>query len=191
MEDAQRQNGKGGFPAGPIGRLKNFFKPAIALSVLAFSGSPSFADYENRAFGSWLASAKSDRFGEGGTYFAMTSDGMRTLAVRCLEKDFSLALLEMARTGSGPKVGTIIKFKLRVDKQPVIETFGEVVAEHLIVVPDDVGAAKQILTGRELAVRTETPAGLVKTSIFQITGADRALADVLKNCPPDTATSKK
>jgi hypothetical protein len=42
----------------------------IAAVFLLIVSIPARADYENRMIGKWVASAKKDRFGEGGTFIA-------------------------------------------------------------------------------------------------------------------------
>jgi hypothetical protein len=79
--------------------------------------------------------------------------------------------------------------KLRVDKGPIVEAFGEAISDQLIVASTDekqqLGALiKQMQSGAELAIRIEGQ-WRWDEDIFRLNGANLAFSDLTKECPLD------
>ncbi|MDP9147917.1 MAG: hypothetical protein M3N22_09670 [Acidobacteriota bacterium] len=133
-----------------------------------------------------MTSAKEDRFGDGGTFAAVTGDGTGyAFAVRCLQKNLSIGVIE---TGSDPKPmekGDFYKFKFRVDAQPVVDAAGIVINDRLIQVVTEKSLVKSIRDGRETAMRIEDSRGVSSTHIFNTRGSRVAFADLSRECPLD------
>ncbi|MCG6203668.1 hypothetical protein LPW26_03380 [Rhodopseudomonas sp. HC1] len=157
----------------------------IVLGVVAASlatGSAR-ADYDERVIGDWAASAKEDRFGDGGTYVAVTAEDTMALAVRCLQKQLSIAVIYLGDNPNEASPGGVFKFKLRVDKQPVVETLGTAMSGRAIQLKTTSAMVSAMRDGKELGLRIESNRGVVTTKIFPIRGARKAFADLSNECP--------
>ncbi len=155
---------------------------ALALGTLAVGG----ATHAQSMVDAWLVTGEPDRFGDGGTYVAATAarDGAPYIfGVRCIHKEWSLALVDSSLDPKPLTEGDIFQFKLRVDREPIIETPGIAINDRVIqfVAADDV--LKEILDGRELAIRVQTKAGTSLDMVFKVGKARKALAQHLKECP--------
>jgi hypothetical protein len=76
--------------------------------------------------------------------------------VRCIENTLTLGI------GQKYQVGDKFYFKLRVDKQPVLELTGLAVNESLIQVDATAEIVRSIRDGKEIAVRQESIQGCLK-----------------------------
>ncbi len=160
---------------------------ALALAMLA-SGAAR-ADYEGREIGEWIVSAKEDRFGDGGTYLAMTAGDGLILAVRCIQKVLSVGIV----TEESLRAKDLFEFKFKVDREPVVERAGFAINEHLIEIPIDGDLLKQMRDGKELAMRMQA-ATFSSTHIIRLRGSSRAFADIAKECllkPNEAVTDDK
>jgi hypothetical protein len=159
--------------------------PATQPVERAVPAEPQRVDYDDRIVGNWMTSAKEDRFGDGGTFAAMTGDGGIALAVRCLQKNLSIGVIEI---GSDPKPmekGDLFLFKFRVDTQPVVETGGVAIGDRLIQLVTEKALVKAIRDGKETAMRIEDKRGATSTHVFDTAGSRRAFADLSRECPLD------
>lgn len=150
-----------------------------ALAVAMLAASAARADYEGREIGNWVVSAKEDRFGDGGTYLAMTAGDGMIFGVRCIQKDLSAAVIFAEKE---LKTKDLFEFKFRVDKAPIVETIGLAINEHLIEIAIEGSLVKQMLDGKELAVRMKA-ATFTSTHIIKLRGASKAFVDIVKECP--------
>ena len=158
---------------------------ALGCCALLVATLPAAADYERRIVGDWMISANEDRFGDGGTFTALTSDGSNILAVRCIQKNLSLAMMEVGGDPKPVTKGDLFAYKFRVDKQPIVEVYGEAINERLIQIATEKSLVKAMRAGQETAVRSETTSGVTRVSIFRMKGAPKAFADLSKECPLD------
>jgi hypothetical protein len=159
--------------------------PATHVERPAATPEPQRTDYEDRLIGNWLVSAKQDRFGDGGTFIAITGDGAVALVIRCLQKDLSIGVIEV---GGDPKPmgkGDFYKLKFRVDTQPIVDAGGLAISERLIQVVTDKSLVKSIRDGKETALRLEDDRGVSSTHIFNTKGSRSAFADLSRECPLD------
>jgi hypothetical protein len=159
--------------------------PSRPIEKPAAVPEPVHADYDDRMIGNWLISAKQDRFGDGGTFVAATGDGAIALAVRCLQRNLSIGLIEV---GGDPKPiakGAFYKMKFRVDNQPIVEAAGVAISDRLIQVVTEPSLVKSIRDGRETALRLEDSAGVFSTHVYDTKGASRAFVDLSRECPLD------
>src|SRR4051812_23266989 len=106
----------------------------VLAILLLFCGSLSaLAGDDMHIVGAWIVMNTEDRLGEGGSFIAATREKSGLdFAVRCLEKELSIALL---MTGADPKPltpGQIFLLKLRVDKGPIENLIGKAISERLI-----------------------------------------------------------
>lgn len=150
-----------------------------ALAVAMLAAGAARADYEGREIGNWVVSAKEDRFGDGGTYLAMTAGDGMIFAVRCIQKDLSIGLV-FPTEELKPK--DLFEFKLKVDREPVVERSGVAINEHLIQIGIDSDLVKQMLDGKELAIRMRA-ATFTSTHVIKLRGSSKAFVDIVKECP--------
>lgn len=140
------------------------------------------ADYENKAVGNWIVTDRADRFSDGGTHIALTTAGLVTLAVRCLNKRLTLAILDDPRR---MRAGDEFKVRLRVDRGDIFDEYGDARSDRLIEIPvTDNAEVRDMTTGKEIAVKIEG-GGVTATHIFKLTGARRAFSDLVKVCSID------
>jgi hypothetical protein len=157
-------------------------KLLIAVAAIA-AAAPARADYQNRLIGNWHVSAEEDRFGDGGTFIAVTGDGGIGLAVRCLRKDLSIGILDMSPDPNPLTRGDRFNFSFRVDKTPIVEAEGVAISERLIELKTEKSLVNSIRAGKETAVKLTDAYGTSSVHIFTTTGAAKAFADLSKECP--------
>jgi hypothetical protein len=143
------------------------------------------ADYDGRIIGNWMVSAKQDRFGDGGAFVAMTGDGAVALAVRCLQKDLSIGVIELGDDPKPMEKGDVYELKFRVDTQPIVDAEGIAISERLIQVETEKSLVKSMRDGKETALRLEDGRGVSSTHIFNTKGSRAAFADLSRECPLD------
>jgi hypothetical protein len=154
-------------------------KPAVA------SAPPLREDYDGRIIGNWMTSAKEDRFGDGGTFAAITGDGGYALAVRCLQKHLSIGVMGIGNEPKPMEKGDFYKFKFRVDAQPIVDAAGIVISDRLIQLDTEKALVRSIRDGKETAMRIEDGRGVSSTHVFNTNGSRRAFADLSRECPLD------
>jgi hypothetical protein len=161
---------------------------ALALTIAATCAAQ--ADYKARLIGDWITSGTDDRFGDGGTYIAMTGDNGFILAVRCLQKELSLAVMD--HTGAKvPDRGDAYLFKLRVDKEPIFTTMGKTLDQGLVQLVTEKALVREMRDGRELALKVTSGDGIESVHIYPLRGARKAFADLEKECPLDDHAAGK
>jgi hypothetical protein len=167
-------------------RTETAIKPAAPQQQPARAeAAPGPTDYEDRMIGRWMVSAKRDRFGDGGSFVAVAFDQGIALAVRCIQKKLTIAMIEAGPDQKPLQTGEAFKLKFRVDLEPVLETAGVAIDNRVIQVVTDKSTVKAMQEGREAAVRIENAQGVSRTSIFKTSGARAAFADLAKECPLD------
>lgn len=158
---------------------------ALACALMLFP-SMAFGADGTRIVGSWVVTAKEDRFGDGGSFAAITSDGdSRVLAVRCIQKVLTIAI---GLIGDDPKSltqGQIFGIKLRTDKEPVMATVGIAITGRLIQVETMADMVRTIRKGKETAVRIENEDGVSETVVFKTKDTGRAFARIAEECSLD------
>jgi hypothetical protein len=150
--------------------------------ALVCANASAWADYDAKLVGHWIISAKEDRFGDGGTYLAMTGDGDLGLGIRCIQKQLTIGLMELGGDPKPMTEGQQFAIKFKVDKQPVVDADGIAISPRLIQVEATKSLVKAIRDGRETAVRLES-AIVSSTHIYPTDGAKKAFADLIKECP--------
>ena len=135
--------------------------------------------------GNWITSAKEDRFGDGGAFVAATGDGGIVLAVRCLQKNLSIGIIEAGNDPKPIEKGDLFLLKFRVDASPIVETGGIAISDRLIQAVTEKAMVKSIRDGKETAVRIEDKRGTTSTHIFNTSGSRKAFADLSRECPLD------
>ena len=155
----------------------------LMIAVALLCATQAMAGDGQRVIGNWYVTSEADRFGDGGTFLAMTGSAGLGLAVRCIKKELSLALLDLSNDPKPLATGDVFALKLRTDKQPIREAFGKAISERLIQIPTDKDAVRSIRDGAETAVRIETTRDVVTTNVFKTRGARQAFADLVKECP--------
>ena len=154
---------------------------AVAALGFVFCGVTSAIAYDVKLVGNWLVSENEDRFGDGGTFLALTGDGMGNgFGVRCIEKALSLVIGE--EKDRKYKVGDKFYIKLRVDKQPVLELTGVALNVSLIQVRATPEIVRSIRDGKEIAVRQESIQGVSSITTFNTKGNAKAFARLTKEC---------
>lgn len=158
---------------------------AVLIAGLAIPMTFSSAAAQ-KVVGDWLVQIEADRFGDGGTDVAMTASATTAVAfaVRCIRREWSLAVLDLSSDPKPLKSGSAFAFKFRVDQNVVVKGYGAAVNERLIQLETETNLVSQILKGKELAMRLERPDGATIDMVFPISSAPRALASHLKDCPP-------
>ena len=125
------------------------------------------------------------QFGDGGAFVAMTGDGAVALAVRCLQKDLSIGVIELGDDPKPMEKGDVYELKFRVDAQPIVDADGVAISERLIQVETEKSLVKSIRDGKETALRLEDSRGVSSTHIFNTKGSRGAFADLSRECPLD------
>lgn len=154
-----------------------------AVLICGMVGCAAHAQNEGKMVGKWYVITKADRFGEGGTFIAATGDGVGgILAVRCIEKEWSVAISDTGIQGA-LTTGDTFDVKLRVDTLPIVKTKGLAINEKFVQLVTTTDLVKSIRDGNETAVRTTSPTGITSTNVFKNTGAPKAFAPFTKDCP--------
>lgn len=151
------------------------------LAIIVGAGSVRAAS----VIGSWVVTNQEDRFGDGGRFVAMTpavgAPGA-VFAVRCFARKWSLAMIP----GTKLVTGEAFKLRLRVDKGGIVDGFGQALDEQLLQIAVEADAEprliKEILAGREIAVRLTNVLDVSSDLVFRLTGSRKALAGHLKEC---------
>jgi hypothetical protein len=152
---------------------------AVGLSLIACGHAAKAGD---QMIGNWVISAADSPFDEGGRYYAITFDHGTGFAVRCLEKNLSLAY----NVDSGHKftTGDEVNVKLRTDLNPIVEATGFAINdEGLIAVDTTPEVVRMIRDGKETAIRQMTGDGASTVHVFINNKA--AFARVAKECNVD------
>ncbi|AVT76597.1 hypothetical protein RPPS3_25340 [Rhodopseudomonas palustris] len=155
-----------------------------ALAALLLSGAAQ-ADYSGRQIGSWVTKAREDRFGDGGSYIALTTSGGAALGVRCIGKTLSLAMMELGDYARPINEGDRFEFKFRVDKGEVVALSGVAIGGRLIQIAAPRSLVRAMREGKETAMRVETADGVSAVVVFQMLGAPKAFADLARECGLD------
>jgi hypothetical protein len=163
---------------------------AITISVLAMllAGTVcAYAKDERQIVGSWIVSNNEDRFGKGGTFVAAVPDDAAgtALAVRCIEKELTIAVIDSSQDPKPLKRGAAYVVKLRTDKEPIMTTFGKAINDRLIQVDTQADMVRTIRKGRETAVRLENDDGVSRTIVFRTKGNAKALDRIADECSLD------
>ncbi|NEV77926.1 hypothetical protein DYI24_12850 [Rhodopseudomonas sp. BR0C11] len=155
-----------------------------ALAALLMSGAAQ-ADYSGRQIGSWTTKARDDRFGDGGSYIALTMAGGAALGVRCIGKKLSLAMMETGIYARPIAEGDRFDIKVRVDKGEIVKLDGVAIGGRVIQIPASRDLVRQIRQGAEAAVRIETADGVSAIVVFPLHGAAKAFTDLGRECGID------
>lgn len=156
--------------------------PPVAAKPQPAQARPR-ADYELQPAGNWLVTATHDRFGDGGTFIAMTGDGSIGLAVRCLQKTLSIGLVDIGGDPKPLQKDALFKVRFKVDDQPIVDSIGIAISERLIQVITEQSLVKSIREGKETALRLEDAKGVSSTHVYDTNGGRRAFADLSRECP--------
>jgi hypothetical protein len=143
------------------------------------------AEDSGRLIGSWYVTATEDRFGKGGTFAALTGDAGVGLAVRCIEGDLTIGVLDMSPDPKPLPIGGKFVIKLRIDKEPIMTTVGQAISDRLIQVSTQADMVRTIRKGRETALRLESADGVSLTRIFKTRETSKAFDRIAKECNLD------
>lgn len=161
--------------------MKGGWLALLTALVAGLTWTAARADYNGRVTGNWIGTAQSDRFGDGGRFFAVAVVRGYGFGVRCLDKEFSYA---MVLTNEKVRQKALYKFKFRVDDGKIYLGNGFAIADNIVQIAADPALVKDIIAGKELAVRDEVDS-VSSTHIVKLRGSDKALVDIVKNCPLD------
>jgi hypothetical protein len=156
----------------------------LAAAMLSACAMPSLADYRDRRIGNWLVSATEDRFGDGGEFTAVTAADETLLAVRCLRKKLSIAVVKAGPDPPAMKKGEIFRFEFRVDRVPTDVTTGKVIAPTVVELDTDADLVIAIRDAKETAMRMIGDDWRL-TVVFKTAGGAKAFADLARECPLD------
>jgi hypothetical protein len=157
---------------------------AVALAI-ALGGAATAAQGVERVLGSWFVTEQADRFGDGGSYVAITAarSGGVGFSVRCIRKAWSLAIIDMSPDPKPLTPASLFHVKLRVDRDPIIDSDGKAINDRVIQLETTPAMVREIVQGSELAARLEGRTTISIDFVFDISGAKRALAQSMKECP--------
>ncbi len=154
-----------------------------ALAALAISGA-AWADYSMKRMGAWLVTASGDRFGDAGLYSAMVPmNGDYFLQMECRDKKLTLNLDPQ---GMALREDDTFFFKFRVDRRKLLSLVGEVKGQRIVIDQQNIRLlqlVRDIRSGAEVGIQME--GSRITEAVVRIDGADRALADIARNCPLD------
>ncbi len=159
----------------------------IVLAALACAAVTSAqAEPVRKIVGNWIVSSEEDRFGEGGTYVAMTlDDTANAFGVRCIERQLTLALMPGTATDEPLEKGQQFSIKLRTDKGPVQDLKGGAINARLIQMEATPELVRMVRGGKETALRYETERGTSRTLVFTTRDNAKAFARVASECKVD------
>lgn len=156
----------------------------LATALLAGVTVGARADYQDRRVGNWLTSAIEDRFGDGGEFTAVTAGDETLLAVRCLRKKLSVAIVKVGLDPPPLRKGDVFKFEFRVDRSPTDDYAGTVIARNVIELDADTQLVTAIRDAKETAMRVIADDWKL-TVIFKTAGGAKAFVDLSRECPLD------
>lgn len=157
----------------------------VALTAV-FAGAAARAEDSKRIVGTWVVSEKEDRFGEGGSYIAMTPDGAgNVLGVRCIERVLSIGIADGSDDPKPLVTGSRYVVKLRTDKEPAVTTTGLAIADRLIQVETMADMVRTMRKGKETAVRIESESGVSRTMVFKTSATGKAFSRIAAECKLD------
>ena len=148
---------------------------AAALAALLMAGAAG-AQERKQVIGNWMVTVEQDRFGDGSRAIAMTVQSGNILALRCLQKKMSLALLGKY------KPGDIYVIKFRVDRADVVDTVGMAISDEVLQIETTPQMVRQMSTGKEYALRVAGDHGS-QDFVFRAGTAQKALVPVIAACP--------
>jgi hypothetical protein len=162
-----------------------------AAVLLVTAGGPAAAQETKKVVGNWLVTLEPDRFGDGARVFAMTSQNEKVLAVRCMRRNLSIALVELRLLGTGRfEEGMKFTVKFRADRNPIIETVGFGLSDLAFQLDTPREMVRQIMAAKEVAFRV-TYRDTTADWIFRAGAASKALVDVIKECPRNAAADRE
>lgn len=158
---------------------------AMALAGVVALGATGGTDAQT-VVGRWVLRSEPDNFGDGGTYAAATADrsGAYVLAIRCIRKEWSLALGEASMLPRPLPRDAIYRVKLRVDRGPITDAVGVTLDQKLIQFVTKEDFVQTVIDGKALAVRLQGDTAIIDIT-FSLRQAKQALAAALNNCPID------
>lgn len=162
-----------------------WFLAAAAVVHLA-----SAAEAQTRRVGPWEVTTERNRFGDGNNV-VIASQVRRGigLAVRCLaDRAFSLAIIEGGLGTGRLSTDMAVSVRTRVDDHPVQSPDASVISDRVIQIDLGFDAAKEMLGGRELAVRLTVGQGSTD-HVFSLARSRDALAGVFRECAGGAAAA--
>ena len=155
---------------------------AMALAGVVALGATGGSQAQ-QTVGNWVVQHAPDRFGDGGTDIAITGDGTMAFAIRCIRREWSLALMDVSADPKPLQVSDTFYLLLKVDKYDAKAALGRSISPRLIQIETTPVMVSSLLGGETLAVRVNDPAHVVSEFSFPLKGARRALSQHMKNCP--------
>ena len=151
-----------------------------AAAVLHLAG---MAEAQTRRIGPWEVTTERNRFGDGNNVVIASQVHRGVgLAVRCLaDRAFSLAIIEVGLGTGRLSTDMAVSARTRVDDHPVQSPDTSVISDRVIQIDLGLDAAKEMLGGRELAVRLTIGHGSTD-HVFPLTRSRDALAGVFREC---------
>lgn len=164
---------------------KTWFLAAAAVVQLI-----GVAEAQTRRVGPWEVTTERNRFGDGNNVVIASQVHRGVgLAVRCLaDRAFSLAIIEVGLGTGRLSTDMAVSAHTRVDGHPVQSPETSVISDRVIQIDLDLDAAKEMLGGRELAVRLTIGQGSTD-HVFPLTRSRDALAGVFRECTGGTAAT--
>lgn len=158
---------------------------ALVCAFVAGVGVAQAQDYERRPIGDWLVTATADRFGDGGSYNALSISGSKALVVRCLQRKLSFMVMQVD-VGTEPfSVGDKFKLKVKLDERPIVEIDGIAPHARLLLIQAEPDLVRSVRDSHETAVRVQDDRGGVTAYVFKTAGGAQAFADLSRECPLD------
>jgi hypothetical protein len=160
--------------------------PGYALAGFALWATWAVAEQTTRNVGDWVVTAESDPSGRGPRVIAQLVQPPRTVGVRCLNHDLSIALTKPVAAGPGPmRPDATYAVEFRADQNDVINTYAIGLSDTAMHVVAPKRMVAQIAHAKEFTFRVTSNSGTTEVWTFNAGAAKHALADVIKECPVD------
>jgi hypothetical protein len=160
-------------------------KRLMVAGLLACAATAAHAQLEPKMIGNWMVSSETAPSGSGRIFTAVTSGRTMALSVRCIAKRLNLTLFPVA-SGTTPRAaGDQFRVRFRVDALPDLDTNARALDTQVIQIDPDKRIVKAIRDAREIVVRLTAPMGVTEMLAYDAAGAQKALVDVIRECPLD------
>ena len=137
-----------------------------------------------KRFPGWEVEVEKDRFGGPSRVVAVTVKDATGLAVRCLRGELSLAVIEFTFGQGRFNEGLLLDVKFRADGKEIIESKAFALDDKGFQLEKSHSLVRTMLGSKEYALRISYR-GTTYDRIFPARGGDKAIVEMLKECPLD------
>lgn len=136
--------------------MRHALVAALICSCAGTTIAAAAADEKPRYFGNWRVETFQDKFTDDNNASVATISDGNILAFRCLAKEYSIVFLSESLN---MKENDKFHFKVRVDKNPVIDLDGQAINDKGLIGIDPSIPVAQVAMAKEIAIRVEDSSG--------------------------------